>query len=180
MLSPLLVLIALAIKVKSPGPVLYTQERSGLNGRCFQVYKFRTMVMDADKIWDDLQEENEADGPAFKIKKPLSGLCGGNFKKGEGEQEKPCPRHEKKVTPAPAGIHQDVKRLYTLIEKAPVEIYAVPGHTKINIKPWFEKNNKEKCCEISALVFSDYCGRYLVDHPAEVIDKGNFWGSLAE
>lgn len=67
-LSPLLLLIGLAIKLKSPGPVLYTQERCGLNGRIFRIFKFRTMVIDADKISQDLKKKNEADGPAFKIR----------------------------------------------------------------------------------------------------------------
>lgn len=67
-LLPLMLLIALAIKIFSDGPVLYTQERLGMNGRKFQVYKFRTMVKNADEMLKELMEMNEADGPAFKIK----------------------------------------------------------------------------------------------------------------
>ncbi|MCX5822367.1 MAG: sugar transferase [Deltaproteobacteria bacterium] len=47
--APLFAVIALAIKISSPGPVFYKQERSGLNGRTFMLYKFRTMVADADR-----------------------------------------------------------------------------------------------------------------------------------
>ncbi len=67
-LLPLLILIAAAIKYFSKGPVLYTQERLGMNGRKFKVYKFRTMVENADELQKELAEMNEADGPVFKIK----------------------------------------------------------------------------------------------------------------
>lgn len=65
---PLMLLIAIAIKIFSWGPVLYTQERLGMNGRHFRVYKFRTMVNNADELLKELAEMNEADGPVFKIK----------------------------------------------------------------------------------------------------------------
>jgi len=66
--SPLFLLIALAVKLDSPGPVFYAQERVGLHGRRFKLYKFRTMVKDADKLLPQLLAANEADGPVFKIK----------------------------------------------------------------------------------------------------------------
>ncbi len=65
---PLLISIGLAIKIFSKGPVLYHQERLGMNGRLFMVHKFRTMVADADERLKELAEMNEADGPAFKIR----------------------------------------------------------------------------------------------------------------
>lgn len=68
LLSPVLLIIAAMIKIVSPGPVLFKQERVGLNGRIFNVYKFRTMVQDAEKKLAELKALNEADGPAFKIK----------------------------------------------------------------------------------------------------------------
>ncbi len=61
-------LIAIAIKLDSPGPVLYSAKRVGRNGKLFKMYKFRSMVQDADKQKDALQALNEADGPVFKIK----------------------------------------------------------------------------------------------------------------
>jgi exopolysaccharide biosynthesis polyprenyl glycosylphosphotransferase len=67
-LSPLMMLIALAIKVGSKGPVLFKQERIGLNGRRFTMLKFRTMVPDADKLKASLLNKNEMSGPVFKIK----------------------------------------------------------------------------------------------------------------
>lgn len=65
---PMFAVISCAIKLISKGPVFYTQERLGWNGRTFKVYKFRTMVNNADELRKELQEYNEADGPAFKIK----------------------------------------------------------------------------------------------------------------
>ncbi len=62
-------LIALAIKVSSPGPVFYRQERVGQNGRRFTLYKFRTMIDGADRLKEKLLDKNESDGPVFKIRK---------------------------------------------------------------------------------------------------------------
>jgi exopolysaccharide biosynthesis polyprenyl glycosylphosphotransferase len=61
-------LIALAIKLDSPGPVIYKAARVGRNGRSFQMYKFRSMVLDADRHKEALKEQNQADGPLFKMK----------------------------------------------------------------------------------------------------------------
>ena len=66
---PVFILAAIAIKLSSKGPIFFKQERLGLNGRRFIFYKFRTMVMNAEEIQSDLNKKNEADGPAFKIKK---------------------------------------------------------------------------------------------------------------
>ena len=68
LLSPVLLMIGLAIKVSSKGPILFYQERAGLNGRRFTVYKFRTMVVNAEALKSTLLAENEVDGPVFKIK----------------------------------------------------------------------------------------------------------------
>ena len=66
--SPVLLVAALLIKLTSHGPVLFTQWRVGQNKRKFTIYKFRTMVMDAEKKMRDLEHLNEVSGPVFKIK----------------------------------------------------------------------------------------------------------------
>jgi exopolysaccharide biosynthesis polyprenyl glycosylphosphotransferase len=61
--------IALLIKITDPGPVIYRQTRVGKDGRPFTLYKFRTMVVDADRWKELLTERNEADGVLFKIRR---------------------------------------------------------------------------------------------------------------
>lgn len=65
---PLLVGIGVAIKFDTPGPAIFKQQRSGLGGRPFDIWKFRTMVPDAEARRAELLAVNEQDGPAFKIK----------------------------------------------------------------------------------------------------------------
>jgi lipopolysaccharide/colanic/teichoic acid biosynthesis glycosyltransferase len=67
-LSPILLITALAVRLTSPGSCLFRQRRAGLGNKPFTMYKFRTMVMDAEARKRDLMAQNEQDGPAFKIK----------------------------------------------------------------------------------------------------------------
>jgi exopolysaccharide biosynthesis polyprenyl glycosylphosphotransferase len=67
LLSPLMLLLSFLVKLTSKGPVLFKQKRCGLNGRKFTMLKFRTMVENADRMKDLLSDQNEMDGPAFKI-----------------------------------------------------------------------------------------------------------------
>lgn len=67
LLLPVMVLIAVAIKATSPGPVLFRQERVGLGRQTFRICKFRTMRVGAEELRLDLLEANEADGPLFKL-----------------------------------------------------------------------------------------------------------------
>jgi exopolysaccharide biosynthesis polyprenyl glycosylphosphotransferase len=68
LLSPLLLAIAAAIKVTDNGPALFVQERYGYRRRKFKLFKFRTMVLDAERRMAELETLNEADGPIFKIR----------------------------------------------------------------------------------------------------------------
>jgi exopolysaccharide biosynthesis polyprenyl glycosylphosphotransferase len=67
-LSPLLVVIAICIRLDSAGPVIFEQTRIGLHKRRYTMYKFRSMVHDADARFAALTSMNEEDGPAFKIR----------------------------------------------------------------------------------------------------------------
>ncbi len=67
MLTPLFVLAAVAIKLTSRGPIFFRQQRSGLGGKEFMMWKFRSMSADADSRKMELMSLNEQDGPAFKI-----------------------------------------------------------------------------------------------------------------
>jgi exopolysaccharide biosynthesis polyprenyl glycosylphosphotransferase len=66
-LMPLLLLIAALIELQSPGPILYTALRAGRKGRPFRCYKFRTMVQNADELKAQLRQNNQREGPFFKI-----------------------------------------------------------------------------------------------------------------
>lgn len=61
------VIFAPIIKVQSPGPVLFSQERVGKNGRIFRIYKFRSMYLDAEERKQDLMAQNEMEGQMFKM-----------------------------------------------------------------------------------------------------------------
>jgi exopolysaccharide biosynthesis polyprenyl glycosylphosphotransferase len=66
--APVMIGIAIAIKMTSRGPVFFAQDRYGLNKRLFRMYKFRTMVVGADRLQAELEDRNEMDGPVFKIR----------------------------------------------------------------------------------------------------------------
>jgi len=65
---PIFLLIGAMIKLSSKGPIIFKQKRVGLYGREFYIYKFRTMMVDAEKMQASIMDQNEASGPVFKIK----------------------------------------------------------------------------------------------------------------
>lgn len=69
LLSPVFLLVALAIKIDSHGQVFFSQKRNGFMGKTFYMYKFRSMVPDAEKKLEELEAQNEVSGHMFKIKK---------------------------------------------------------------------------------------------------------------
>lgn len=67
-LSPVFLGVAIAIKMEDGGPVIFKQTRLTKGGKGFDMYKFRSMVVDAESKLDSLMDQNEVNGPAFKIK----------------------------------------------------------------------------------------------------------------
>lgn len=67
-LSPLFIIIAIIIKMTSKGPVFFSQKRVGKNGKEFDMYKFRSMVVNAEELKEKLAAKNEMSGPMFKMK----------------------------------------------------------------------------------------------------------------
>lgn len=67
-LSPLFIIIAIIIKTTSKGPVFFSQKRVGKNGKEFDMYKFRSMVVNAEELKEKLAAKNEMSGPMFKMK----------------------------------------------------------------------------------------------------------------
>lgn len=68
LLLPLFLVVILLIKIDSPGPAFFTQKRNGFKGKYFNMYKFRSMVADAEDRFKELVDKNEASGNMFKIK----------------------------------------------------------------------------------------------------------------
>lgn len=68
LLSPVLLIVGILIKLESKGPVVFTQKRIGKDGREFNMYKLRSMVVNAEEIKAKLKEQNEMSGPMFKMK----------------------------------------------------------------------------------------------------------------
>jgi exopolysaccharide biosynthesis polyprenyl glycosylphosphotransferase len=82
LLSPVMLLTAILVRLTSPGPIFFVQKRLGLNKRMFNIYKFRTMVVDAEARLKELEHLNEANGAVFKIKKdPRVTLIGAILRK---------------------------------------------------------------------------------------------------
>ncbi|WP_396136427.1 sugar transferase [Clostridium sp. SHJSY1] len=68
-LSPVFLIVSIAIRIESTGKAIFVQDRVGFEGKEFKMYKFRSMVQDAEDLKDKLKEKNEMNGPMFKIKK---------------------------------------------------------------------------------------------------------------
>lgn len=68
LLSPVIVIVACAVKFTSKGPVFFSQKRVGKKGKLFYMYKFRSMVVNAEELKEKLEHQNEMSGPMFKMK----------------------------------------------------------------------------------------------------------------
>ena len=69
LLSPVILIASIAIKLDSKGKVFFSQLRVGLNGKTFKMYKFRSMIVNAEELLSELKDKNEMSGPMFKIKR---------------------------------------------------------------------------------------------------------------
>ena len=128
LLSPLLLVLAVAVKRSSPGPVLFRQTRIGREGREFQMLKFRTMVRDADALKDELAEHNQA-GPALQDRQrpthhrrralPATALA----RRAAAARQRPARRHERRRTAAARD-----RRGPALLGLAAAPVPRRPGH----------------------------------------------------
>lgn len=161
LLSPLFGMVALLIRQESPGPVFFSQNRVGRWGKLFKMYKFRSMVVNAEKLQDRLKEQNEsAAGVIFKMKKDPRITKTGAFIRKTSIDELPQLWNVLKgdmslVGPRPA-IPGEVDE-YTLDDRRRLD--AVPGITCI----W----------QVSGRSNIDFKGQVRLD--VQYIESRSFW-----
>ena len=151
-LLPLMLLVALIIKLTSPGPVFFVQNRVGMNQRQFRLYKFRSMVVDAEKRKLDLQHLNERDGPAFKIENDPRTTAIGRFIRKMSIDELPqlfnvLSGEMSLVGPRPP-LPDEVKRYEWLFRKrlsvkpGITCIWQISGRNSVSFEDWMEMDHE--------------------------------------
>lgn len=148
-LSPLFLIVALAIKIEDPkGSIFFSQQRCGKDNKLFPMYKFRSMVSNAEELLDELKEMNEMDGPVFKIKEDPRITKVGKFIRKTSIDELPQLLNVLKgdmslVGPRPAIPHEvaeyneyQIQRL--LVKPGLTCIWQVSGRNTIGFDEWVE------------------------------------------
>jgi exopolysaccharide biosynthesis polyprenyl glycosylphosphotransferase len=149
LLSPLLLLAALIVKLTSPGPGFFVQERVGLNKRRFRLYKFRTMVADAAERQRELEHLNEASGAVFKIKNDPRLTPVGKFLRKTSIDELPQLFNVLKgdmslVGPRPLpvrdyqGFHEDWQRRRFSVRPGITCLWQISGRSSVAFEKWME------------------------------------------
>jgi exopolysaccharide biosynthesis polyprenyl glycosylphosphotransferase len=148
-LAPLLWVTAVLIKLTSPGPFLFVQKRLGLNKRPINVYKFRTMVVDAEARMKEVEHLNEVSGPVFKIKNDPRITPIGKFLRKTSIDELPQLLNVLKgdmslVGPRPLpvrdyeGFSQDRQRRRFSVLPGITCLWQVSGRSSISFDQWME------------------------------------------
>ena len=145
---PVLLLIAIIIKCTSRGPVLFKQERCGLDGRTFTMLKFRTMNSEAEQLRETLSQLNESDGPVFKIQKDPRITWFGKFLRKSSLDEAPqlinILRGEMSLVgprpPIPFEVekYEPWQRRRLSMKPGLTCIWQVSGRNKIGFETWME------------------------------------------
>ena len=147
--SPLFLVVALLIKLTSPGSVFFLQERLGLNKRRFKIYKFRTMAADAESRMKDIEHLNEVSGPVFKIKNDPRITAIGKFLRSTSIDELPQLFNVLKgdmslVGPRPMavrdyeGFNEDWQRRRFSVRPGITCLWQVLGRNCIPFEQWME------------------------------------------
>ena len=147
--SPLFLVTALLIKLTSPGPVFFLQERLGLNKRRFHIYKFRTMSADAESRMKEIEHLNELSGPVFKIKNDPRITTVGKFLRSTSIDELPQLFNVLKgdmslVGPRPMavrdyeGFNEDWQRRRFSVRPGITCLWQVLGRNSIPFEQWME------------------------------------------
>jgi exopolysaccharide biosynthesis polyprenyl glycosylphosphotransferase len=149
LLSPLFLLVAIAIKLTSKGPVFFIQERYGFRRRIFNMYKFRSMVRNAPELMAQLEAQNEAAGPIFKIRQDPRITPLGRFLRASSLDELPqlfnvLLGHMSLVGPRPMSV-RDVSLFNeaTLMRRFTVKpgitgLWQVSGRSAVSFEQWIK------------------------------------------
>ena len=149
LLSLLLLIIAIAIKIEDPkGSIFFAQQRCGKDNKLFPMYKFRSMVSNAEELLEELMEHNEMDGPVFKIKDDPRITKVGKFIRKTSVDELPqlfniLMGDMSIVGPRPAIPHEvaeynDYQRQRLLVKPGLTCIWQVSGRNSIGFDEWME------------------------------------------
>ena len=149
LLSPLLLIIAIAIKMEDPkGSIIFAQQRCGKDNKLFPMYKFRSMVSNAEELLEELMEHNEMDGPVFKIKDDPRITKVGKFIRKTSVDELPqlfnILRGDMSIVgPRPAIPHEvaeynDYQRQRLLVKPGLTCIWQVSGRNSIGFDEWVD------------------------------------------
>ncbi|MEO5917540.1 MAG: sugar transferase [Luteolibacter sp.] len=151
-LMPMMLVVAILIKLTSPGPVFFSQNRVGMNQRQFRLYKFRSMVADAEDRKLELQHLNERDGPAFKIENDPRTTAIGRFIRKLSIDELPqllnvLSGEMSLVGPRPP-LPDEVKRYEWLFRKrlsvkpGITCIWQISGRNSVSFEDWMEMDHE--------------------------------------
>jgi len=154
LLWPIFLLIGILIKLDSPGSIVFKQKRVGKDGKIFTMYKFRTMVKDAERLKEKYRHLNEADGPVFKIRNDPRFTKIGKLLSHTGLDESPqlynILRGEMDfVGPRPlppqedAKIPQDQQRIRRKAKPGLVSSWLANGAHNLTFKQWLEFDLKD-------------------------------------
>ena len=153
-MAPLLALIAALIRVTSPGPIFFVQERVGINKRRFEMYKFRSMSPDAEARLAEIEEFNELDGPVFKMRHDPRLTPIGKWLRRTSLDELPQLINVLKgdmslVGPRPLplrdyrGFYQDSHRRRLSIRPGLTGLWQVRGRSSLPFERWMELDMKD-------------------------------------
>jgi exopolysaccharide biosynthesis polyprenyl glycosylphosphotransferase len=146
---PIMLLVAIVIRITSTGPVFFAQKRVGHNKRKFTMYKFRTMVVDAEQQMEQLEHLNEVSGPVFKIKNDPRITPIGRFLRKTSLDELPQLFSVLKgdmslVGPRPLpirdyeGFNEDWQRRRFSVKPGITCLWQVQGRSSISFEKWME------------------------------------------
>jgi exopolysaccharide biosynthesis polyprenyl glycosylphosphotransferase len=147
--APILLITAALIKLTSPGPIFFVQKRVGLNKRLISVYKFRTMVPNAEQKQSELEHLNEVGGPVFKIKNDPRVTRLGKFLRKTSVDELPQLFNVLKgdmslVGPRPLpvrdyrGFNRDWHRRRFSIRPGITCLWQINGRSSVSFERWME------------------------------------------